>query len=31
MEEHGEESCAGDDWMLLASSSEYDYFFVAGR
>ncbi|CAK9051981.1 unnamed protein product [Durusdinium trenchii] len=28
MEEHGEESCAGDDWMLLASSSEYDYFFV---
>eukprot|EP00435_Cladocopium_sp_Y103_P026493 s931_g6.t1 len=28
MEEHGEDSCAGDDWICIGESSEYDYFFV---
>ncbi|CAL1147507.1 unnamed protein product [Cladocopium goreaui] len=28
MEEHGEDSCAGDDWICIGESSEFDYFFV---
>lgn len=26
--EHGEESCAGEDWACICASSEYDFYFV---